>query len=125
MHRLSSFEESRLGGFPDNDDRVEKHREMSCDDRNGTTDAIDRGVRSASAIPLDRLRFKALDRPRPLGPPSLDLLELIRGRVQVDETIDRLGQAPPADRRDRLLAGPHPLVAPAEHRPGLGVRPDG
>jgi hypothetical protein len=45
MHRLSSFEESRLGGFPDNDDRVQKHREMSCDDCNGNTDAIDRGVR--------------------------------------------------------------------------------
>jgi hypothetical protein len=29
MHRLSSFEESRLGGFPDNDDLVEKQREMS------------------------------------------------------------------------------------------------
>jgi hypothetical protein len=55
MHRLSSFEESRLNWFSDNDDRVEKHREMSCDDRDGNTDEIDRGVRSASAIPLDRL----------------------------------------------------------------------
>jgi hypothetical protein len=61
MHRLSSFEDSRLGGFPDNDDRVEKHREMSCHNRNGNTDAIDREVRSACATPLDRLRFRALD----------------------------------------------------------------
>jgi hypothetical protein len=68
MHRPSSFEESRLGGFSDNDDRVEKHREMSFDDRNGTTDAIDRGVKSASTIPRDGRRFRAIDKPLPLGP---------------------------------------------------------
>jgi len=74
---------------------------------------------------LDRLRSRVVDGPRPLGPPSLGLLGLVRGGVQLDETINRLGQAPPVDRRDRLLGGPHPLVAQAEQRPGLGVRPDG
>jgi hypothetical protein len=48
---------------------------------------------SASAIPLDRLRFGPSTN-RSLGPPSLDVLELVRGSDQVDQTIDRLGLGP-------------------------------
>src|SRR5262245_50996420 len=74
---------------------------------------------------LDRLRSRVLDMPRPRAALPLDLLGLVHGRVQLDETINRLGQAPPVDRRDRPLAGSHSLVDLAEHRLGLGVRTDG
>ena len=43
----------------------------------------------------DRLRARVRPIPCPLGPPSLDFLGLVRGRVQLDEAIDGRGQAVP------------------------------
>src|SRR5262245_15165083 len=55
---------------------------------------------------------------RPLGPPLLHLVRLVRRRVQLDQPVEGFGQAPLVHRPLPLL---HALVALQEQRLGLGV----
>src|SRR5262245_17185148 len=56
---------------------------------------------------------------RPLGPPLPRLVRPVRGAVQLDQPVECFEDADASLRRDRLLAGLHPLIALEEQRFGL------
>src|SRR5262249_42934375 len=58
---------------------------------------------------------------RPLGPPLLHLVRLVRRRVQLDQPVEGFGQPPLVPRLDRPLPLLHALVALQEQQLGLGV----